>query len=167
MGAMKIFARPLNPDDYAPYGQVVAPQDGARRPANQGTATRFLEVVDLVNARASARPHLSIYRCETPGRTKLVLRLLERHPHSTQVFLPCGAARYLSVVALGDPSPDLQTLRAFVVDGEVGISYRPGVWHHPMIPLDRVTSFWSWVFEDGTDADCEEVVLEPAIQLTF
>lgn len=156
---MHIVINAIDANAYEPYGQLVEPQAGLDQcAANQGTATRFLHAAQLINDRPHARPHLSVYRV-SPAQLPLRLTLLERHPHSTQVFCPLGTARYLSIVAQGQDTPDLSTLRAFLVHGTTGISYRPGVWHHPLIALDRVTDFTCWVFEDGTAEDCEEVAL--------
>jgi ureidoglycolate lyase len=65
-----------------------------------------------------------------------------------------NAERYLVLVALGADRPDLATLAAFVATGAQGVSYRPGVWHHPMIALDDAIDFTCFVFEDGSAGDC-------------
>lgn len=146
----------MDPDAYAPYGDVIAArEDCATRPANLGTAQRYLQVAPLRSSRPAAASHLSVYRCAA-WDGPLELSMLERHLHSTQVFLPQGASRYLAVVALGGDAPDLSTLRAFLVEGSAGISYHPGVWHHPMIALIP-TDFVCLVWEDGGTDDCHEV----------
>ncbi len=71
------------------------------------------------------------------------------------------AARFLVLVARGGDRPDLSTLAAFLATGTQGVSYHPGVWHHPMIALDREIDFACFVWEDGTDADCTVVDLAP------
>jgi ureidoglycolate lyase len=162
---MNLIVHDINSKDYAPYGQVVTSRAAMpTQSANQGTATRYPHTADLVNARHQAMPHLSMYRV-LPRKLPMQITLLECHPHATQVFLPAGRAWYLSVVALGDQRPDLSTLRAFSVQGNAGISYRPGVWHHPLIALVRPTDFWCLNFEDGTDGDCHEVGLDEAVTL--
>ena len=65
-----------------------------------------------------------------------------------------NAARYLVVVARGGDAPDLATLAAFVASGTQGVSYLPGVWHHPMIALDHEIDFTCLAWEDGTAGDC-------------
>jgi ureidoglycolate lyase len=158
---------PLDPLAYAPYGEVVSPRhDQSTRPANLGTAIRHLDVAALRDLRpGSARPHLSIYCCAPPPGAPTV-RLLERHAHSTQLFVPLGdGARYLAVVARGAERPDLATLRIFEVTGCTGITYHPGTWHHPLIVLDRPTDFLCLVWEDGTAGDCEEVAIAPALEV--
>jgi ureidoglycolate lyase len=82
------------------------------------------------------------------------VRTLEKHPLSTQLFVPLGAERYVVVVALGDAAPDLSTLSAFLASGKQGITYHPGVWHHTLMALDQPTDFSCLVWEDGGRDDC-------------
>ena len=60
---------------------------------------------------------------------------------------------------LGRVPTEGKTLKAFFVTTETGISYHPGVWHHPLIALGRVTNFACIVSEDNTQGDCEEKIL--------
>ena len=89
--------------------------------------------------------------------------MLEKHPGSTQAFVPMSTGRYLVIVAeaLGDQNaPDLSTLRAFLVEGARGIAYHPGTWHHPMIALEQPLDFTCLVYEDGSSGDCVEFAIE-------
>jgi ureidoglycolate lyase len=142
---------------------MASPRGEPGRPANRGTARRFDRLVALENLRpASATLNVCVFRCAPrPPPLKIEIALLEKHPASTQVFLPMSARRYLVVVALGDARPDLSTLAAFEAAGGQGISYHPGVWHHPMIALDAQADFACLVWEDGSDTDCIEVSYEP------
>jgi ureidoglycolate lyase len=161
----QVHARSLTRDEWSPYGQLLEALDepGAGRIANQGNARAFDRLVDLKNDRASARLNVSLFRAFPRDLTHgLVVELLEHHPHSTQLFVPMGARRYLVVVALGAGAPDLTTLAAFVVGGRQGVAYHPGVWHHPIVALDETTDFGNFVHEDGTTGDCTLVELEPS-----
>ena len=101
---------------------------------------------------------LSINAPSQPRELPFEVKLLERHLYSTQSFIPMtcskvlltGAShteltyqqRYLVVVAHNNSKtnkPDLSTLRVFVAAANQGITYYPGIWHHPMIALDSVT----------------------------
>ncbi len=157
---MAILARPLTADVYSPYGAVImaSPRGEPGRPVNQGTARRWDNLASLENLRpGSAALNISVFRCEPRPTGAIPVALLEKHPASTQIFLPMTAARYLVIVALGGSDPDLATLSAFVASGAQGISYSPGVWHHPMIALDAEVDFACLVWEDGSDEDCVEV----------
>jgi ureidoglycolate lyase len=157
---------PLTPAGYAPFGAVIAARlDEPGRSANQGRARVYDRLVTLVNDRSDrASANLSVFH-SAPWPDRVVrTELLEKHPRSTQVFVPMNATRYLVVVALGGDRPDLATLTAFLATGDQGIAYHPGVWHHPMIALDRPTDFTVLVWEDGTADDCVLVRLEAGEQ---
>lgn len=148
-------ARRLTPEAYAPYGRVIAAAGGAKD-ANMGTARRWDWLAPLVNGRPRAKANLCVFRCKPFKGRSFPVRVLERHPRSTQVFLPlAGAGRCLVVVARGGAKPDLSTLAAFVMEGARGVSYHPGTWHHPMVALGRTSDLACLVFEDGSQADCE------------
>jgi ureidoglycolate lyase len=148
----------ITPEAYQPYGDLLSADrdDVASREANQGTAARKNDQIAVVHDRPSARANFASFRCAPRTEWPMPIVLLEKHPHSTQTFVPMNASRYVAVVALGGAAPDLATLRAFVVPGGSAVSYRPGVWHHPMIALDQVTDFACLVWEDGTAGDALE-----------
>ena len=134
---------------------MASPRGEPGASANLGTALRFDDVVDVENGRReTAALKVKIFRSRPVPRERRQLALLEKHPHSTQLFIPMNASRYIALVALGGGRPDLSTLAAFVAEGPRGISYAPGVWHHPMLTLDSETDFVVFVHEDGTPEDC-------------
>lgn len=150
-------ARPLTAEAYAPYGHVLAAGIGPARVVNQGTAQRFDRVVPLADLRpGEASLNVSVFRSRPRAERPFEVALLEKHPASTQLFVPMAARRYLVIVALGGDRPDLATLGAFVANGRQGVSYAPGVWHHPIVALDDETDFACFVHETGTESDCTE-----------
>jgi ureidoglycolate lyase len=153
---MIVVAEPLTQDAYAPFGELIAADrsDVPDRPANQGTARRRDFLVEAKNLRPGASLNVASFRCAPRTGWPMPLALLEKHPESTQMFVPMNARRYLVVVALGGDEPDLRTVRAFLAGPTQGVSYRPGTWHHPMIALDAPIDFACFVWEDGTAADC-------------
>src|SRR5699024_355363 len=124
-------AEPLTAVAYAPYGEVIA-STGDGESMNQGMGRRFRDLATVDVLAEFGRPAISRVRC-LPEPLPIRLRLLERHPLSTQAFIPADGQRYVVVVAAAGQPPQLQELRAFVCTGEQGISYARGIWHHPMI----------------------------------
>lgn len=164
----RVRAEAITTERYAAYGEIVRAGDAERaRSANHGTAAAWDALATLVNARgAAARATASLFRCAPHEGGALPVRWLERHPDSTQMFVPMRAARYLVVVARGDGAPDLGTLAAFVVEGAQAITYAPGVWHHPMVALDAEADFVNVLFVDGSARDCDERCFDvPSIEI--
>lgn len=174
-------SEPLEAANYRPYGDVVAARpDVQPKSANMGTAARFNHLGALENLRQAkeghkdAAPNLCVFQSQPFTGKEFTVTLLERHAHSTQVFIPMNAKRYLVVVCLGrkdregrndEAAPDLKTLRGFIAQGNQGITYRPGVWHHPLIALDQVTDFACLVWENGSADDCDTHPLDTPVTI--
>lgn len=155
---------PLAGASFAPYGHVVAPGDTHSVPANAGTALRH----DIVRLGADSRPAsrlvLSVFETE-PQALPLMVRLVERHPHSEQAIVGMGMAEFACVVARDDGAgrPDPGTLRAFHCPPGRGVVYGRGVWHSPIIGLSRPGRFFVQSWQDGTAGDCEEIAIPPLL----
>jgi ureidoglycolate lyase len=164
--------QPLTLSDYSPYGSVIGlsdvPPSLQPTPANQGTARRYNRLAELQNLRATtATSNVCLFDC-TPHKltasNEFHCKLLEKHQFSTQLFVPMnGASRFLVIVALGAEKPDLSTLKGFMASANQGITYNPGVWHHPLIALDQQTQFFCVVNEDNSKGDCEVQQLQSII----
>lgn len=159
-----VVGEPLSVAAFAPFGFVVSAGLKAGASANQGTALRFDRCADLVNTRSSAAPNLAVFR-STKKSLPFAVTLLERHPCSTQTFLPMVCTRFLIVVAptAADGGPDVAGLRAFVCGPGQGVTYHVGVWHHPIIAVDGDADFAMLAWEDGSALDCVEQALPTPI----
>lgn len=163
----KVLAAPLSAPGFAPFGDVISAGLRSGTSANQGTAVRFDWSAQLENRRGDgARPNLAVFR-SLPQPLPFTVKLLERHPHSTQVFLPLVCSRFLVCVAPSLPNgePHVQGLRAFICGPGQGINYRAGVWHHPIIALDAPAEFAMLAWEDGSTGDCEERAIAHPIEI--
>lgn len=165
-----IRATPLSVEGFAPFGDVVSAGLRVGAAANQGTAIRFDRCAQLASTRPGASPNLAVFRA-APQALPLTVELLERHPCSSQAFLPLTCARLLVIVAPTRPdgAPDLDGLRAFVCGPGQGINYHTGVWHHPIVALDAPAELAMLAWEDGSALDCVEHALSaphPRVDVT-
>ena len=144
----KIIAEPLNANSFSEFGEVIQiPPGGVRR--------HYSELLE--NTRTDARVDLYLTSIEPVDELPLHATVMERHPFSSQTFLPLKASRYLIVVApdRGDGGPDLAGARAFVAEGNQGITYRCGTWHHDMTVLDETAVMAVLMWCDGSSGDEE------------
>ena len=151
---MAIVAGPLTAEAFAPFGELVSCGEGCAS-MNGGTAQRFDYTASLHNGRTGARANMVTVRC-VPVALPLELKLLEKHPHSSQTFIPMVCSRYLVCVAPAgkDGLPDLTGLKAFIGLPGQAINYHAGTWHHPLVVLDAPAQFAMLVWEDGGKEDC-------------
>jgi ureidoglycolate lyase len=155
---MKLKAVPLTAEAFGPFGQVVSCGGGARD-ANQGTALRNDFLAQVKSTRPSARPNLCAIRSQ-PQQLPFTAKLLERHPHSSQAFLPMIASRILVIVAPNKGGkPDVDHVQAFIAAAGQGFNYSLGTWHHPLVVLDTAAELAMFVYEEGGPGDCEEFPL--------
>ena len=137
-----ITPQPLSPETFAPFGDVIQAGLGEVTRVNEGRADRFDSGARLDRLLAETTPVVAIYRIDA---APLPLRIprLERHPLSSQLFVPMTASRYLVVTVpsdiKGDPVP--AEAAAFVATGSQAINYQPGVWHCPLVALDQPADF--------------------------
>jgi ureidoglycolate lyase len=93
------------------------------------------------------------------------VRLLERHPLSSQSFFPLHGRPFLIVVAEGPQRPIAQRMHAYLNSGAQGVSYRRNTWHHGLIALEQASDFLV-LDRGGPGENCEEIELESAVTVT-
>lgn len=156
-----LTAAPLTRAAFAPFGDVIEKAGAQSFATNQGTAMRYHDLARLELTAAGGRGLVSIFQATQPATLPVRLRLLERHPISSQAFIPLAPVPYLVVVAPGTDAPDLSAIRAFAPAPGQGINFAPATWHHPLIALAPA----NFLVIDrtgpgpGFDQDYEEVLL--------
>ncbi|ETS81599.1 hypothetical protein PFICI_06601 [Pestalotiopsis fici W106-1] len=185
---------PLTRAAFSPYGDVLTNPSPKSLPhntpadtiaagqlpcgavsANQGSAIQYRQlgvVRDLYPQAVSgqaATPRVTMFvsgaRDEVLRTGAFQVKILERHPFTTQTFAPLSgdgeSTRYLVIVAPTLPSssgsdeklpapaeatdgkgalpgrgfPDLTRVQAFIATGRQAVTYGAGTWHAPMVAL--------------------------------
>ncbi len=147
---MQILAEPLTAEAFKPFGAVL---EGTLAPG------RYYVSDTLASSRDHAPISLAVATVAPTGARPLEVKVLERHAHSSQTFIPLHVSRYLVLATLDAPGggPDLTRLRAFVARAGQGVTYAMGTWHHPLTALDGPATFAVLMWRDGTAGD-EELV---------
>ena len=155
--------QPLTQDSFAAFGDVLETAGRASFPINNGRAQRYnkLSTVDVDTAGDAL---INIFRVQ-PQSQPVIITMLERHPLGSQAFMPLNQAPFLIVVAAaGELDPD--TIRVFLSNGQQGINYHRGTWHHPVIALKQETDFLV-IDRRGPDNNCEERPLETPFKVNL
>ncbi|WRT67625.1 allantoicase [Kwoniella shivajii] len=152
---------PLTVEAFKSFGQVIqgfslptsAPKGIPVTMANQGTAFKFHRMGKINESYPDGvgKPGgVFVGSVKTANRldisegVKFKIDLLERHPYTTQAFIPLGRSAnspppgsYIVVVALNgtDDKPDLKTVRAFLATAAQGVSFDAGTWHHSLFTV--------------------------------
>lgn len=160
MPRIEIPVHPLTRESFAPYGDVVQVAEGRHYTINQGWAERYADLAKLDLLEQGGAPNVGIVRAE-PRPMPLKVKLMERHPLSTQMFIPLTARPFLVLVAPPGKAPKPKDIVGFRTIAGQGVNYGRGVWHHPLIALDQSTDFLV-VDRHAKDKNCDEVSLDSA-----
>jgi ureidoglycolate hydrolase len=129
----------LDQPAFETFGVVIEPETADsprlnRAPGNLGYLwiQRALEFPRQAYI-GSLRYYYRATRCE----------FMQKHPSSTVVLIPLGLRPSIIYVALDADGevPDLETARAFILEGGAGIVLHPGVWIRYAYPLSAFADF--------------------------
>ncbi|MFW5681159.1 MAG: ureidoglycolate lyase [Pseudomonadota bacterium] len=150
----QIRVEPLTVEAFRPFGDVLEPPAGAGR---------VYFDTSLRNDRPNVGPSLSLSRVEAAKNLPLTAVQMERHPASSQSFVPLAPIPFLVLVAphAAGGGPDMTRARAFVAEGGVGVTYGADVWHHPLTVLEAPAGFAVFMWRDGSPGDEEFVDIAP------
>jgi ureidoglycolate lyase len=148
---------PLSREAFRPYGDVIEVGDSRHYTINQGWAERYADMATLDLVQEGGAPTVGVVRAR-PRQFPLQVTLMERHPKSTQLFVPLVPRPFLVLVAAPADRPEASKIIGFKTTAGQGINYGRGVWHHPLIALDQSTDFLV-VDRHARDENCDEVSL--------
>ena len=190
----------VQPSQYAQvFGSGLDSKETERHPfspvsANQGSAIKYQRVSALADRYAADRcasgtpsaPLASMFVCsartllpenlltsKNDGGGLFHVTILERHPYTTQTFVPLATGsssetRYLVIVAPtrpeGNRPPDVRGIKAFIARGDQAVTYGAGTWHAPMAALGApgtLIPYFVFQFANGVGPeDCQEVLFD-------
>jgi ureidoglycolate lyase len=129
-----LIIEPLSKDAFAPFGDVIETQDSRFFVINNGSTRRYHQLATVHTSRPEDQAIISIFTADAL-HMPLTIRMLERHPLGSQAFMPLLGNPFLIVVAPAGDAPQSVAVRAFRSNGQQGINYHRGVWHHPVLAL--------------------------------
>jgi ureidoglycolate lyase len=136
MQRIDLLAEPLTRDAFSLFGDVIE-KDGAQYfETNRGAVIRYHDLARIETTAEGGRCVISIFHTVQPAMLPLRLRLMEKHPISSQAFIPLSRTPFFVVVAPAVKPFQPRSIRAFVTNGLQGINLHASVWHHPLITLE-------------------------------
>jgi len=129
---------------------------------NDGFTQRYHDLVKVDVTKDGGRTLVNIFR-STPLELPIILKSMERHPLSSQAFMPLGNEPYLVVVSPAGEF-DESAIEVFISTSNQGVNYHAGTWHHYCLALNKTSDFI--VIDRGGDGDnCDVVNLNSTIQI--
>lgn len=155
----------LTAEAFAPFGDVI--EINPSKPhfsINYGNTERFHDLAKVDVTNGGGRAGISIFRSK-PLPMPIQIRLLERHPLSSQAFYPLSPRPYLVVVA-PPGNLDENAIRVFLAQSGQGVNYHAGTWHHFCLALEAESDFIV-VDRIGSGSNCDEVSLQKPFRIAL
>ncbi|RXH13848.1 ureidoglycolate lyase [Bradyrhizobium guangzhouense] len=154
---------PLTKQAFSPFGEVIEADGAIPLSINQGFARRFNDLAYIDVAAEGGQTNISWFVASLRP-APIAIRLMERHPLGSQLFMPLNGADWL-VVVCSDPR-DAASYRAFAATGQQGVNYARNCWHHPLLVLKDASSFLV-VDRKGDGNNLEECWLDETMRLAL
>ncbi len=158
----RLEIRPLTSATFATFGDVIEFEGNASYPINNGMADRYHALAKVELGGDDARAVVSLVaskKFELPRRVDH----MEYHPYGSQAFIPLDDSPFIVVVSAVGSAPDVADLQAFVTNGQQGINYHAGTWHHVLLTPYAAMRFIC-VDRDSADDNCVDFHIPEADQ---
>ena len=125
----------INRSNFAAYGDLISTENINPIDINAGYAKRFDNLANLDTSKNNGKTIVSIF--SALKRTfPMKIDMMEKHPLGSQAFIPMKETTFLSFVAPPADVPELNKIQSFIIPPKMGINYKPGVWHFPLISTE-------------------------------
>jgi ureidoglycolate lyase len=155
---LALSVAPLTKAGFAPFGEVVETEDAKPKLINEGFARRYDDLAKIDVATAGGEVNISLF-IGTARPAPVIIKMMERHPLGSQLFVPLNEMPWLVVVCEDPGIPS--SYRAFAASGRQGVNYARNCWHHPLLVTADASPFVV-VDRKGAGSNLEEKWLEEA-----
>ena len=127
----------ISRSNFSSYGDLISTNDIHPVNINEGYAKRFDNLANLDTSKDSGKTIVSIF--SALKRTfPMKIHMMEKHPLGTQAFIPMKETTFLAFVAPSGESPEIDKIQSFIIPPKMGINYKPGIWHFPLISTENI-----------------------------
>ncbi|MEJ2800348.1 ureidoglycolate lyase [Comamonadaceae bacterium PP-2] len=130
----------LSPENFKPYGDVIQTAGKGFHYINNRQVARYHDLAEVDTLEEGGKPGISLFVAQ-PYAYPMRIAEMERHPLSSQAFIPLHDRPFLIVVAEPADTVRPEALRAFISDGTQGVNYHRAVWHHMLLAMDEPATF--------------------------
>ena len=135
---MKIVIKPkkITKVNFKKFGDVISTQCVEPTNINNGYAKRFNNLANINISKNSGKAIISIFSA-LKRSFPMRIDMMEKHPLGSQAFIPMKETTFLSIVAPEGKIPQIDKIESFIVPPKMGVNYKPGIWHFPLISTEN------------------------------
>ena len=134
---MKILIKPIKitKKNFSKFGELINTKKRKPIIINNGYAKRFHDLGKIDTSSKKGNPIISIFSAKKRS-FPMKINMMEKHPLGSQAFIPMKETTFLSFVAPPADVPELNKIQSFIIPPKIGINYKAGVWHFPLISTE-------------------------------
>ena len=165
MSTITLTPQPLSAAAFAPYGDVMSVETPEKLlNINYGNTERYHNIANVDVNENDGNTLINIFRSR-PLPLPIDIKIMERHPLSSQAFMPLGDQPYLVVVGRAGVF-DENAIEAFIAQPGQGVNYHRGTWHHYCLALNSESDFLV-IDRGGAGNNCDEETVQQTIRVAL
>ena len=131
---MKIIIKPkkITRKNFKKFGDIISTKKIKSININDGYAKRFNDLCRINTSSKKGSTIVSIFSAKK-RKFPMNIKMMEKHSLGSQAFMPMEETTFLVFVAPKGKKPNIKKLKSFIIPEQIGINYRPGIWHFPLI----------------------------------
>ena len=126
---------PITKNNFSQFGDMISTSEIKPMEINNGYAKRYDGIANLNTSKDNGETTISIFSA-LKRNFPMKIDMMEKHPLGSQAFIPLKETTFLAFVAPNGDKPDLNKIEAFIIPPGIGINYKPGTWHFPLISTE-------------------------------
>jgi len=136
---MKIIIKPkkITCKNFKKFGDVICTKKVKSININDGYAKRFHNLGNINTLKKNGSTIMSIFSAKK-RKFPMNIKMMEKHPLGSQAFIPMKETKFLVFVAPQGNKPNVNKIKSFIVPKQMGVNYKPGTWHFPLISTENM-----------------------------
>ena len=127
--------KPITKENFSKFGDMITTENIKPLEINNGYAKRFDEIAKIDTSSQNGETTISIFSA-LKRSFPMKIDMIEKHPLGSQAFIPMKETTFLTLVAPEGEKPDLEKIESFIVPKGIGVNYKTGIWHFPLISTE-------------------------------
>ena len=127
--------KPITKENFSKFGDVITTENIKPLEINNGYAKRFDDIANINTSSENGETTISIFSA-LKRSFPMKIDMMEKHPLGSQAFIPMKETTFLTLVAPEGKKPDLEKIESFIVPKGIGVNYKTGIWHFPLISTE-------------------------------
>ena len=127
----------ISKENFANYGDLISTDNVKPIDINNGYAKRFDNLANINTLKDQGKTIVSIFTA-LKRNFPMKIDMMEKHPLGSQAFIPMKETTFLTFVAPQNNNLEIEKIESFIIPPGIGINYKPGTWHFPLISTENM-----------------------------